>query len=118
MRTVDTILADFQLHEPVPRAILEPRLMRIAAYVRDYERSYELLSQTLQKRTTAMREAEDREVVTAKDNEGLRIQLAAYTSVVLAVLNWHGALGTKDEAQRMAELRETVAMWQTRSALR
>jgi hypothetical protein len=118
MRTTDTILADFQLHEPLPRALLEPRLLRLASYVRDYERSYEMLSTTLQKRTAAMREAEEREAVTERDNERLKIQLAAYTSIVLAVMNWDAALGTKEETQMMADLRETLTMWKARDQMR
>ena len=93
MRTVDEILTDFNLHEAAPRPLMEQRLHVLAAFVRDYERSYELLSQTLQRRTRMLREAEAQVVELATDNERHRL----------------------NEAQCMADLRETLTIHTARA---
>jgi hypothetical protein len=111
VRTVDQILTDFSLHESAPRPLMEQRLHVLAAYIRDYERSYELLSQTLHRRTGMLREAEGQVVALAADNEARRIAAAKKEELMLAVLHWHTALGTDNEAQCMADLRETLTIY-------
>jgi hypothetical protein len=115
VRTVDQILADFFLHEAAPRPLLEQRLHVMAAYLRDYERSYELLSQTLQRRTQMLRDAEAQVVALSAENEALRIAAARKEELVLAVLHWHTALGTTNETQCMADLRETLTIYTMRA---
>jgi hypothetical protein len=110
MRTVDEILTDFNLHEASPRPLMEQRLHVLAAFVRDYERSYELLSQTLQRRTRMLREAEAQVVELATDNERRRLAITHGAELLAAVLHWHTALGTTNEAQCMADLRETLTI--------
>ena len=114
VRTVDEILTDFSLHEAAPRPLMEQRLHVLAAFVRDYERSYELLSQTLHRRTQMLREAEAQVVEPATDNERRRIATARTEELLVAVLHWHTALGTTHEAQCMADLRETLTIYTTR----
>ncbi len=114
VRTVDQILADFFLHEAAPRPLLEQRLHVMAAYLRDYERSYELLSQTLHRRTQMLREAESQVVALETDNERRRVTMAQDAELVLAVRHWHTALGTTHEAQCMADLRETLTIYTMR----
>ena len=111
MRTVDEILSDFNLHESAPRPLMEQRLHVLAAFVRDYERSYELLSQTLHRRTQMLRETEAQVVALSTENERRRIAAAHTAELLSAVLHWHTALGTTNEAQCMADLRETLTIY-------
>jgi hypothetical protein len=108
MRTVDEILTDFNLHEASPRPLMEQRLHVLAAFVRDYERSYELLSQTLQKRTAMLRDTQLEAATLSVKHEALWVKVLRKDELVRAVLFWHMALGSTDEAQYMAILRETI----------
>jgi hypothetical protein len=110
VRTVDEILSAFYLHEWAPRALMEQRLHVMAAFVRDYERSYELLSQTLRIRTRILREAEAQVIELSTDHERRRIAMARDAELLLAVRQWYMALGTTNEAQCLADLRETLTL--------
>ena len=111
MRTVDEILTDFSLHEAAPRPLMEQRLHVLAAFVRDYERSYELLSQTLQKRTAMLRDTQLEAATLSVNHEALLAKVLRKDALVRAVLFWHMALGSTDEAQYMAILRETITSY-------
>lgn len=116
MKTADEVLHDFGLHdlERLPRQLLIRRIRSLAEYVETYEQSFEQLSQTLSRRTRKMRDAEDREAETARHNEALRIALAERDHILQTLMAWHTALGSPDEPQAMADLREAIVAHQYR----
>lgn len=113
MRSAADICNDFGLVDlsTVPRRLLQQRIMSLAEFTAAYDASFNQLSDLLTKRTQKLREAEAREVEANGREEKARIAVASMSAVMLAVFNWESALGTEDEAQQMADLRETLAMY-------
>lgn len=113
MRSAADICADFGLVDlsTVPRRLLQKRIMSLAEFTAAYDASFNQLSDLLTKRTQKLREAEAREVEANRRGEKAQIALASISALMVALFHWESALGTADEAQAMADLRETINVY-------
>lgn len=113
MRTAADILKDFGLDDldHQPHKIFRKRITALAEFTAAYDASFSKLSDLLQRRTRKLREAEERETEANRTCERAQVAAASMSAVVLALLNWDAALGTDDEAQQMADLRETLTIY-------
>lgn len=113
MRTAADILKDFGLNEldGYPRAVFHKRIAALAEFTASYDASFERLSSLLQRRTRKLREAEERETVANQTCERAQVQAATMSALVLALFQWEAALGTEDETQLMADLREAITIY-------
>lgn len=113
MRSAADICADFGLVDvsSVPRRLLHQRILSLAEFAAAYDTSFNQLSELLAKRTQKLREAEAREVSANAREEKAKIALASISALMTAIFTWESALGTEDEAQAMADLRETICVY-------
>lgn len=113
MRTAADIRKDFgltDLDSATPR-VFEKRIQALAEFTAAYDASFEKLSTLLQQRTQKLRDAEARETAANQTAERAQVAAASMSALVLALFQWDAALGTNDEAQLMADLREHITLY-------
>ena len=116
MRTAADILKDFGLEDldSQPQKVFRKRIAALADFTAAYDASFEKLSDLLQRRTRKLREAEERETAANRICERAQMAAASMSAVMLALFNWEAAIGTAEEAQQMADLRETLNIYRHR----